>query len=36
MGAITGKLVQELMDEVPTTVDVRPFRPTRFHVVAGF
>jgi D-amino-acid dehydrogenase len=36
MGAITGKLIQELMDEAPTTVDVRPFRPTRFHVVAGF
>jgi D-amino-acid dehydrogenase len=36
MGAITGKLVQELMDGVPTTVDVMPFRPTRFHVVAGF
>lgn len=30
MAAITGKLVQELMDNVPTTVDVTPFRPTRF------
>ncbi|TMC55234.1 MAG: FAD-binding oxidoreductase [Chloroflexi bacterium] len=35
MGAITGKLVQQLMDGEPTTVDVAPFRPTRFHVVAG-
>jgi D-amino-acid dehydrogenase len=35
MGAITGKLVQELMDDAPTTVDLTPFRPTRFHVVAG-
>jgi glycine/D-amino acid oxidase-like deaminating enzyme len=35
MAAITGKLVQELMDGVSTTVDVTPFRPTRFHVVAG-
>jgi D-amino-acid dehydrogenase len=36
MGAITGKLVQELMDGAPTTVDISPFRPTRFRVVAGF
>jgi D-amino-acid dehydrogenase len=30
MAAITGKLVAELMDEKPTTVDVTPYRPTRF------
>lgn len=30
MGAITGKLVQELMDGQPTTIDITPFRPTRF------
>jgi glycine/D-amino acid oxidase-like deaminating enzyme len=35
MAAVTGKLVQELMDGAPTTVDVTPFRPTRFHAVAG-
>jgi D-amino-acid dehydrogenase len=36
MGGITGKLVQELMDRSPTTVDVTPFAPGRFHMVAGF
>lgn len=30
MGAITGKLVQELVDGVETAVDVTPFSPTRF------
>jgi glycine/D-amino acid oxidase-like deaminating enzyme len=30
MAAITGKLVAELMDEKPTSVDVTPYRPTRF------
>jgi D-amino-acid dehydrogenase len=30
MAAITGKLVTELMDGRPTTVDVTPFRATRF------
>jgi D-amino-acid dehydrogenase len=29
-GAITGKLVRELMDGAPPSVDVSPFRPTRF------
>jgi D-amino-acid dehydrogenase len=36
MGGITGKLVQELMDGAPTTVDITPFRPTRFRMLAGF
>ena len=35
MGAITGQLVVELMDGKPTTLDVTPFRPTRFHMIAG-
>lgn len=30
MGAITGQLVQELMDNQRPTVDLAPFRPTRF------
>jgi D-amino-acid dehydrogenase len=29
-GAITGQLVRELMDGVPTTVDITPYSPTRF------
>jgi D-amino-acid dehydrogenase len=31
-GAITGKLVQELMDGVPTTIDVSSYSPSRFGV----
>jgi D-amino-acid dehydrogenase len=34
-GAITGKLVQELMDGVPTTIDVAPYSPTRFSLLPG-
>lgn len=30
MAAITGQLVQQLMDGQPTSVDVTPYRPTRF------
>ncbi|HEX9270094.1 MAG TPA: FAD-binding oxidoreductase [Candidatus Limnocylindria bacterium] len=30
MGAITGKLVQELMDGEATTVDIAPYSPRRF------
>jgi len=30
MAAITGQLVQQLMDGQPTTVDVNPYRATRF------
>jgi D-amino-acid dehydrogenase len=30
LGAITGQLVQELIDDRPPTVDLTPFRPTRF------
>jgi D-amino-acid dehydrogenase len=29
--AITGKLIQQLMDGQPTTIDLAPFRPTRFR-----
>jgi D-amino-acid dehydrogenase len=29
-GAITGKLVQELMDGLPTTIDVTSYSPSRF------
>jgi glycine/D-amino acid oxidase-like deaminating enzyme len=29
-GAITGKLVQELMDGLPTTIDIRSYSPSRF------
>lgn len=32
MGAITGKLVQEIMDGQPTSVNVAPFSPTRFSL----
>ncbi|MGH9246524.1 MAG: NAD(P)/FAD-dependent oxidoreductase [Acidimicrobiales bacterium] len=32
LGAITGKLVQELIDDKPTSVDVEPFSPTRFSL----
>lgn len=35
MGAITGKLVAELMDGTPTTVDVTPYRPDRFSWLAA-
>ena len=31
-GAITGKLIQELMDGQPTTVDVAPYSPGRFSL----
>jgi D-amino-acid dehydrogenase len=34
LGAITGKLVQELMDGEPSTVDLSPFIPTRFSLRA--
>ena len=30
--AITGKLLQELIDREPTTVDIAPFAPTRFSL----
>jgi D-amino-acid dehydrogenase len=30
--AITGQLIRELMDGKPTTIDVSPFRPTRFSM----
>jgi D-amino-acid dehydrogenase len=32
--AITGKLIRELMDGAEPTVDVRPFRPHRFSLIA--
>jgi D-amino-acid dehydrogenase len=32
MGAITGKLVQELVDGEPTTIDVQPYRADRFSL----
>lgn len=32
MGAITGKLLQELMDGQPPSVDLAPFSPTRFSL----
>jgi D-amino-acid dehydrogenase len=35
MGGITGKLVRELVDGAPTTVDITPFRPTRFRLTVG-
>jgi D-amino-acid dehydrogenase len=31
-GGITGKLLTELMDGRPTSVDIHPFRPTRFAI----
>jgi D-amino-acid dehydrogenase len=30
LGAGTGKLVSELIDETPTSMDIRPFDPNRF------
>jgi D-amino-acid dehydrogenase len=30
VAAITGRLIQELVDDKPPSVDVSPFRPTRF------
>jgi D-amino-acid dehydrogenase len=33
--AITGKLIQELLDGKETTVDLTPFRPTRFVAARG-
>ncbi len=35
MGAITGRLIQELMDDAPPTVDLDPFRPSRFAFAAA-
>jgi D-amino-acid dehydrogenase len=32
LGAITGKLVQQLMDGSSTSIDVEPYRPTRFSL----
>jgi len=32
LGAITGKLVQQLIDGNPTSIDIEPYRPTRFFV----
>jgi D-amino-acid dehydrogenase len=31
--AITGRLIRELMDDAPPTVDPTPFRPTRFRPI---
>jgi glycine/D-amino acid oxidase-like deaminating enzyme len=33
--AITGLLVQELMDDAPPSVDLAPFSPTRFSLIGG-
>jgi D-amino-acid dehydrogenase len=35
-GAITGKLVQEIMDGAPTTIDVTPYSATRFSLARAF
>jgi D-amino-acid dehydrogenase len=32
LGGITGKLVQQLIDDEPTTVDLEPYQPTRFSL----
>lgn len=32
LGAITGKLIQELVDDTTTHVELTPFRPTRFSL----
>jgi D-amino-acid dehydrogenase len=32
LGAITGKLVQQVMDDEPTSLDLDPYRPTRFSI----
>jgi D-amino-acid dehydrogenase len=31
--AVTGRLVQEVMDDKPTSVDLHPFRPERFSLL---
>ena len=33
--AITGTLIRQLMDGTEPAVDVTPFRPNRFHLLAG-
>ena len=33
LGAITGELIGQLVDNDDTTVDLEPFRPTRFRML---
>jgi D-amino-acid dehydrogenase len=33
--AITGQLIQQLMDDQPPAIDLTPFRPTRFRFGGG-